>query len=100
LSLHDAKRAQSILEATSRELREKSKAEAIVLGNLAHAYIHQGKLDEAVAVLHKAIDTVELTWGGGGLNVVFGAGRRLRPWRQVSAVQDVYDRLLDLIAAA
>jgi len=43
---------------------------------------------------------VELTWGGGGLNVVFTAGPELRPWRHVAAVQDVYDRLLTLMTAA
>ncbi|WP_018790317.1 hypothetical protein [Salinispora arenicola] len=79
---------------------ETSKSQAIVLGNLALARIHQQKLDEAAAALHSAIDVVEMTWGGGGLNVVFGAGRELRPWRQVPVVQDVYDRLLTLMAAA
>lgn len=41
-----------------------------------------------------------MTWGGGGLNIVFGAGRELRPWRHVAAVQDVYDHLLALMTAA
>ncbi|WP_308201327.1 hypothetical protein [Carbonactinospora thermoautotrophica] len=41
---------------------------------------------------------VELTRGGGGLNIVFRAGRELQPWRHVAAVQDMYDRLLALIA--
>ncbi len=71
-----------------------------MLGNLALACIRQQKLDEAAAALHSAIDVVEMTWGGGGLNIVFGAGRELRPWRQVAAVQDVYDRLLALMTAA
>jgi hypothetical protein len=44
-----------------------------VLGNLALARIRQQKLDEAAATLHSAIDVVEMTWGGGGLNIVFGA---------------------------
>jgi hypothetical protein len=43
---------------------------------------------------------IKLTWSGGGLNIVFGAGRELRPWRHVPVVQDVYDRLLSLMAAA
>jgi hypothetical protein len=70
-----------------------------VLGNLSLAYLRQGKLDEAAGSIHRAIDIVELTWGGGGLNIVFGACRELKPWRQVPAVQDVYDRVLALMAA-
>lgn len=70
-----------------------------MLGNLSLAYIRQGKLDEAAAMLHQAIDVIELTWGVGGLNIVFGACRELQPWWQVEAVRDVYDRVLTLIAA-
>lgn len=100
LFLKDAKRAEPILASTAQALRDCSKSQAIVLGNLALARIRQQKLDEAAAALHSAIDVVEMTWGGGGLNIVFGAGRELRPWRQVPVVQDVYDRLLTLMAAA
>lgn len=100
LSLDDPKRAQRILERTAEALGDRSKSQAIVLGNLALACIRQGKLEEAAVALHRAIDVVELTWGGGGFNVVFGAGLQLRPWRHVAAVQDVYDRLLALMAAA
>ncbi|ASO21303.1 transcriptional regulator with XRE-family HTH domain [Actinoalloteichus hoggarensis] len=100
LFLNDAKRAEPILEITAQALRDRSKSQAIVLGNLALARIRQQKLDEAVAALHSAIDVVEMTWGGGGLNIVFGAGRELRPWRQVPIVQDVYDRLLTLMTTA
>lgn len=100
LFLQDAKRAEPILDSTAQAMRDRSKSQAIVLGNLALARIRQKKLDEAAAALHSAIDVVEMTWGGGGLNIVFGAGRELRPWRQVPVVQDVYDRLLTLMAAA
>jgi transcriptional regulator with XRE-family HTH domain len=100
LVMDDPKRARHILESTALALRDGSKPQAIVLGNLALACIREGRLDEAAKVLHKAIDVVEMTWGGGGLNVVFRAGRELRPWRHVAAVQDVYDRLLALMAAA
>jgi len=100
LFLGQADQAELILEATALELRDRSKSQAIVLGNLSLAYIRQGKLDEAAGRLHQAIDIVELTWGGGGLNIVFGACRELQPWRQVQAVQDVYDRVLALMAAA
>lgn len=99
LFLGKAKQAQPILEATARELRDRSKSQAIVLGNPSLAYLRQGKLDEAAAVLHQAIDVIELTWGGGGLNIVFGACRELQPWRQAATVQDVYDRVMALMAA-
>lgn len=100
LFLNDTKRAQRILERTAAELRDRPKSQAIVLGNLALACIRQQKLDEAAGALHRAIDVIEQTWGGGGLNVVFSAGQELRPWRHVADVQHVYDRLLSLIAAA
>jgi tetratricopeptide (TPR) repeat protein len=98
LFLGDAQRAQATLEPAASGLRDGSKAQAIVLGNLSLAYLRRRKLDEATATLHQAIDIVEQTRGGGGLNIVFTAGRELAPWRQVPAVQDVRDRLLDLIA--
>jgi transcriptional regulator with XRE-family HTH domain len=100
LFLKDPKRAEHLLHDTSEEMGDRSKSHAIVLGNLALARIRQRKLDEAAATLHDAITVVEGTRGGGGLNVVFAAGRELRPWRQVAAVQDVHDRLLGLMAAA
>ncbi len=100
LFLKDAKRAQQILEETARSLKVRSKSRAIVLGNLTLACIRQQNLDEAAAWLHEAIDVIELTWGGGGLNVVFGAGRELRQWRSLPVVHDAYDRLLGLMAAA
>jgi tetratricopeptide (TPR) repeat protein len=99
LFLGDARRAAPVLEAAARQLRYRSKAEAIILGNLALAYIGQSRVDEAAAALHKAIDVIEVTWGGGGLNVVFTAARRLRRWQRVSAVREVGDRLLALMAA-
>lgn len=99
LFLGKAKRAQPILEATAQELRDRSKSQAIALGNLSLAYVRQGQPDEAAAVLHQAIDVVELTWGGGGLNIVFAACLELQPWRQVPAVQDVYDRVMTLMAS-
>ncbi|MCP2237604.1 helix-turn-helix transcriptional regulator [Prauserella halophila] len=91
--------AQPILEMTSHELPDWSKSRSIVLGNLGLACIRQGKLDEAVGVLHGAVDVIESTWGGGGLNIVFGACRELQPWRGVDAVQDVYDRVMTLMTA-
>jgi transcriptional regulator with XRE-family HTH domain len=99
LFLDKAKHAQPILEATAAELRDRSKSQAIVLGNLSLALVRQGQPDQAVAVLHQAIDVVEQTWGGGGLNIMFDACRELRPWRQAPAVQDVYDRVMALMAS-
>lgn len=79
---------------------QRKKATAIVLGNLALASIRQRHIDTAAGRLHQAIDVVEQTRGGGGLNVVFTAARELRPWRNEPVVQDVNDRLLALMTAA
>ena len=98
LALDDTKRAQGLLETTATALSDHSKSQAVVLGNLALALIRQGNLDEAAGRLHEAIDVLELNRGGGGLNIVFTAGREMRPWRNVSVVQDVHDRLLNLMA--
>ncbi len=98
LFLEDTRRAQGLLEAASAAHSDHSKSQAIVLGNLALTLIRQGDLDEAAGRLHEAIDVIELTRGGGGLNIVFSAGREMRPWRAVPVVQDVYDRLLSLMA--
>lgn len=92
-------RAEPILRSTARALSAKKKSQAIALGNLTLSLIRQRKLDEAAATMHRTIDAVELTRGGGGLNLAFAAGRELRQWRQESWVQDINDRLLALMAA-
>lgn len=51
-----------------------------------------------MASLHTAIDELERTRGG-GLNVVFTAGRELSPWRNQPAVHKIHDRMLALVAA-
>jgi transcriptional regulator with XRE-family HTH domain len=98
LSLADTRRARMLLENTATALGDGSKSQAVVLGNLALALIRNGDLDEAAGRLHEAMNVIERNWSGGGLNIIFGAGRELRPWRDVAAVQDVHDRLLTLIA--
>ena len=98
LSLSDTKRAQGYLEDTAAALGDGSKSQAIVLANLALALIRQDELDAATGRLHEAMDVIERNWGAGGLNIIFGAGKELRPWRDVPVVQDVQDRLLTLMA--
>jgi transcriptional regulator with XRE-family HTH domain len=93
-------KAEPILESALQLLTERKKSTAIVLGNLALAGIRQRSVDSAVVRLHEAIDVVEQTRGGGGLNVVFTAARELRPWRNERVVQEVSDRLLGLMTAA
>jgi DNA-binding XRE family transcriptional regulator len=93
-------KAEPILDATRKTLKDQKKSTAIVLGNLALAGIRQRNVDAGVAQLHAAIDVVEVSRGGGGLNVVFTAARELRPWRNEHAVQEVNDRLLTLMMAA
>jgi transcriptional regulator with XRE-family HTH domain len=98
LSLGDNRRALSLLQTTAHALRDGSKAQAIVLGNLALAQLRLGELDAATYAIHEAIDVIELTRGAGGLNIVFSVAQELRPWRRLPVVQDVYDRLLTLMA--
>jgi transcriptional regulator with XRE-family HTH domain len=100
LFLGDHRRAQRILEKTARGIRRQNKSRAIVLGNLSLAHLRQGELDAATAALHEAIDVVEETRGGGGLNIVFDAGKELRHWQAEHIVSEVYDRLLSLMIAA
>lgn len=100
LFLGDHRRAQKVLEKTARGIRRQNKSRAIVLGNLSLAHLRQGELDAATAALHEAIDVVEETRGGGGLNIVFDAGKELRRWRTEHLVSEVYDRLLSLMTAA
>ncbi|MEV0472392.1 helix-turn-helix transcriptional regulator [Streptomyces prunicolor] len=97
LALDLPERAEPILRMTSRALAAKKKSQAIALGNLTLALIRQGKLDEAAATMHRTIDAVELTRGGGGLNLAFSAGRALRQWRTEPWAQEINDRLLALM---
>lgn len=100
LFLGDHRRAEHILTRATRSLRSPSKSGALVLANLSLSHLHQGNLEPATDALHRALDVVEVTRGGGGLNLVAGVGRELRPWRTHPAVQNAYDRLLSLMAAA
>jgi hypothetical protein len=97
LALDLPERAEPILRMTSRALAAKKKSQAIALGNLTLAFIRQGKLDEAAATMHRTIDAVELTRGGGGLNLAFSAGRELRQWRSEAWALEINDRLLALM---
>lgn len=100
LFLGDHRRAQCILDSAAQAMTAQSKSRAIVLGNLSLAYLHQRDLDAAAASLHDAIDVLEATRGGGGLNVVSDAVRKLRRWRGEPVVQDIYDRLFSLMTTA
>jgi transcriptional regulator with XRE-family HTH domain len=97
LALADTGRAVALLADTATALGDGSKSQAVVLGNLSLALIRQGDLDGATGRLHEAMDVIERNWGGGGLNLIFGAGRELRRWRSTPIVQDAYDRLLTLM---
>jgi tetratricopeptide (TPR) repeat protein len=97
LALGDSAKAGSILESTARRLQGRHKSKAIILGNLALAHVRQRDIEPAANVLHRAIDLLEVSRGGGGLNVVSAAVRELRPWRHEPVVQDVNERLLALM---
>lgn len=92
-------RAEPTLEACAMRLARKQKSQAIALANWSLSLIRQRKVDDALDSLHRAIDVVEQTRGGGALNLVFAAGRELGPWRRQAGVQDAHDRLLALMAS-
>jgi transcriptional regulator with XRE-family HTH domain len=92
-------RAEPVLVETVSALAAKKKSQAIALGNLTLSLIRQHKLDEAASAMHQTIDVVALTRGGGGMNLVFAAGRELHKWRSEPWVQDINDRLLALMVA-
>jgi transcriptional regulator with XRE-family HTH domain len=98
LSLGLPKRAEELLADTAQALAGAQKVSALVLGNLGLAHIRQGQLEAAAPTLHTAIDVLERTRGGAGLNVVFAAGRELRPWRGEPVVHEIHDRMLALVA--
>lgn len=100
LSLGLPDRAERFLADTVQAVGQEEKVGALVLGNLALACLRQGQLDATTAVLHSAIDVLECTRGGAGLNVVFTAGRELGPWRSEPSVREVHDRMLGLLATA
>ncbi|MFJ8807639.1 helix-turn-helix transcriptional regulator [Streptomyces sp. NPDC102490] len=100
LTLGDHRRAEALLAGTAEALRDRRKSRAIVLGNLTLARIRQRDVEAGVASLTEAIIELETTRGGGGMNIVFGAARELRPWRQEPFVAEVHDRLLGLMTAA
>jgi tetratricopeptide (TPR) repeat protein len=97
LALGDSAKAGSILEGTARRLHGRHKSKAIILGNLALAHIRQRDVEQAATALHRAIDLLEVSRGGGGLNVVSAAVRELRPWRHEPVAQDLNERLLALM---
>ena len=98
LSLGNGKQAETILQAAMGGIRQGSKAQAIVIGNIALARIHQKQPDGAAVALAQAIDVLETTRGGGGLAIAFQAGRELAPWADRSDVREVRERLFTLVA--
>ncbi|MFJ5542700.1 helix-turn-helix domain-containing protein [Micromonospora chalcea] len=99
LLLGEPRRAQSLLEDVPSCTQERRKSHAIILGNLALAHLRQRNLEDATETLHQVIDAVEETRGGGAVNVLFAAGRELRPWRDRQDVQEIMDRTLALMSS-
>jgi hypothetical protein len=97
LYLRDPRGAQLALQESTRRLGAgKEKHKSVILGDVSTALVLQGDPEQASAVLHQAIDLVELTGSAAGKRRVFAAGRQLGPWRNEPFVQEVQDRLLAL----
>ncbi|MFI1966885.1 hypothetical protein ACH429_22700 [Streptomyces pathocidini] len=100
LTLGNYRKAEQLLTQTAAELHDRRKSRAIVLGNLALAWMRHGDLDAALNAFNDAVNELHGTRGGGGMNIVFRAARELRPWRNEPAVQEAQDRLMALMEAA
>ena len=98
LSLGNGKQAETALQTAMSGVRQGSKSQAIVVGNIALARIRQQQPDGAAAALSQAIDVIEATRGGGGLAIAFQAGRELAPWATRADVREVRERLFTLVA--
>jgi hypothetical protein len=97
LHLRDPRRGQLALQESAQRLGAgKEKHKSVILGDVSTALVLQGDPEQASAVLHQAIDLVELTGSAAGKRRVFAAGRQLGPWRNEPFVQEVQDRLLAL----
>jgi hypothetical protein len=97
LRLRDPRGAQVALQQSAQRLGVgKEKHKSVILGDVSTALVLQGDPEQASAVLHQAIDLVELTGSAAGKRRVFAAGRQLGPWRNEPFVQEVQDRLLAL----
>jgi hypothetical protein len=97
LHLRDPKGAWLALQESAQRLGAgKEKHKSVILGDVSTALVLQGDPKQASAVLHQAIDLVELTGSAAGKRRVFAAGRQLSPWRNEPFAQEVQDRLLAL----
>ncbi|GGV50528.1 hypothetical protein GCM10010245_79610 [Streptomyces spectabilis] len=99
LALGQYRRAQDALTATAKQLVDRPKSRSIAQGNLALAYVGSSDVEGAVDALHAALSDLEVSRGGGGLTIAATAVRSLRRWQGQTAVADVTDRLLALMAA-
>jgi hypothetical protein len=97
LHLRDPRGALLALQESVQRLGAgKEKHKSVILGDVSTALVLQGDPEQASAVLHQAIELVELTGSAAGKRRVFTAGRHLGPWRNELFVQEVQDRLLAL----
>jgi hypothetical protein len=97
LRLRDSRGAQVALQESAQRLGAgKEKHKSVILGDVSTALVLRGDPEQASAMLHQAIDLVELTGSAAGKRRVFAAGRQLGSWRNEPFAQEVQDRLLAL----
>ncbi|MBE2997199.1 helix-turn-helix domain-containing protein [Nocardiopsis sp. HNM0947] len=97
LALGRYQRAQHLLEEAVPLLADRPKSQGLVCANLALTHARQRELDGAVNALHQAMDTVRATRAGGATTLIAAAMRELRPYRCEPAVDDLQDRVIDLL---
>ena len=97
LALGRYQRAQELLEQAVPLLTERPKSQGLVCANLALSHARQRELDGAVGALHQAMDTVRATRAGGASTLIATAMRELRAFRTEPAVDELQDRVIDLL---
>lgn len=99
LALGMPKHAGSVLEKAIPLLHGRKKSQAIAVANLALAQARQSQPDEAAAMLHRAIELMELTQAGGALTITAATSRELESWRNEPAVAEAQERLFTLFTS-
>lgn len=98
LRLGDYQAALAELDEASTCAAPLSKSKALIVANSALALARSGDADGAAERLEDAVDLIEITRGGGALNLAFQAGRELHQKSDGAATKNVVDRLMSLMA--
>lgn len=97
LTLGRHQRAQALLEQAAPLLADRPKSQGLVCANLALSHARQREVEGAVEALHQAMETVRATRAGGASTLIATAMRELRTFRSEPAVDELQDRVIELL---